>query len=43
MPLKVILRITINEDAKGAKIECKESIRKLQDEVYYVLVWEQPL
>ena len=36
MPLKIILRITINENTEGERIECVESIRKPKDEVNYV-------
>ena len=36
MPLEVKLRIVMNENARGEKIECIESIRKPEDEVCYV-------
>jgi hypothetical protein len=40
MPLKVILCVTINENTRGEKIECIESIRKLEDEICYVFQLE---
>jgi hypothetical protein len=40
MPLKVILRIVMNENARGEKIECIESIRKPEDEVCYIFPQE---
>ena len=36
MPLKVNLRIVMNENAKGEKIESIESIRRPEDEVCYI-------
>jgi hypothetical protein len=36
MPLKVILRIVMNENARGEKIEYIESIKKPEDEVCYI-------
>ena len=36
MPLEVKLRIVMNENARGDKRECIESIRKPEDEVCYV-------
>ena len=36
MPLEMKLRIVINENARGEKIEYIESIRKPKDEVCYV-------
>ena len=40
MPLKVILRISMNENTKGERIECVEFIIKLEDEVNYVFPLE---
>ena len=38
MPLRVNLRIVMNENAKGEKIEDIESIRIPEDEVCYIFI-----